>query len=101
MVNEKRLTEKHYDGKGYYLKCSEECHLVDLSCEDCVEMQKLVDRLGEHEDKTEQTVDSVEVVHGRWDVEVGMNYNKERICPVCKNMSKATSGTTAPTVVQR
>ena len=25
-----------------------------------------------------------EVVHGRWDVEVGMNYNKERICPVCK-----------------
>lgn len=28
-------------------------------------------------------VDAVEVVHGRWDVEVGMNYNKERICPVC------------------
>ena len=29
------------------------------------------------------TVDVVGVVHGRWDVEVGMNYNKERICPVC------------------
>ena len=28
-------------------------------------------------------VDAVEVVHGYWDVEVGMNYNKERICPVC------------------
>ena len=57
MANEKRLTEKHYDGKGYYLKCSEECHLVDLSCEDCVVMQKLVDRLGEYEDKAEQTVE--------------------------------------------
>lgn len=31
-----------------------------------------------------QTVNAVEVIHGRWDVEVGMNYNRERICPVCK-----------------
>lgn len=27
--------------------------------------------------------DAVEVVHGHWDIEAGMNYNKERICPVC------------------
>ena len=62
MENEKRLTEKHYDGTGYYMKCSEECHLVDLSCEDCVKMGNLVDRLGEYEDKAEQSVDAVEVV---------------------------------------
>ena len=38
---------------------------------------------------TEDTVDAVEVVHGQWDVEVGMNDNKERICPVCKKHVKS------------
>jgi hypothetical protein len=65
MANEKRLTAKHYDGKGYYKKCSGVCHLVDLSCDDCVEMEKLVDRLGELEDEAEKTVDAVEVVRCR------------------------------------
>ena len=87
MANEKRLTEKHYDGKGYYLKCSEECHLVDLSCEDCVEVQKIVDRLGEYEDKAEQTVDAVEVVRCkdcRWarqkDIREPVETPRELIC---------------------
>ena len=30
------------------------------------------------------TADVVEVKHGEWDVNVGMNFNKERICPICK-----------------
>lgn len=30
------------------------------------------------------TADVAPVVHGRWGVEVGMNWFKERICPVCK-----------------
>lgn len=28
--------------------------------------------------------DVAPVVHGRWDVKVGMNFFRERICPVCK-----------------
>ncbi len=61
MQKEKRLTEKHYDGKGYYMKCSGVCHF-DGHCANCDELVKLVDRLGEYEDKAEQTVDAVEVV---------------------------------------
>ena len=30
------------------------------------------------------TVDVITVVHGRWEVKVGMNFFKERNCPVCK-----------------
>ena len=30
------------------------------------------------------SADVVEVKHGEWDVNVGMNFNKERICPICK-----------------
>lgn len=30
------------------------------------------------------TADVAEVKHGEWEVNVGMNYNKERICPICK-----------------
>ena len=30
------------------------------------------------------TADVAEVKHGEWDVNVGMNFNKERICPICK-----------------
>ena len=79
MANEKRLTKKHYDGTGYYMKCSEECHLVDLSCEDCVKMGNLVDRLGEYEDKAEQSVDAVEVVNGRWEIA----NDGTHFCPHC------------------
>lgn len=28
--------------------------------------------------------DYAEVKHGKWDINVGMNFNKERICPKCK-----------------
>lgn len=34
--------------------------------------------------KNTPTADVVEVKHGEWDVNVGMNFNKERICPICK-----------------
>lgn len=48
-----RLTEKHYSGNGYYLKCSGECP-NDGFCDDCEKLFKAIDRLGEHEDKAEQ-----------------------------------------------
>lgn len=33
---------------------------------------------------TQPTADVVEVRHGKWDVNVGMNFNTERICRNCK-----------------
>ena len=60
MEKEMRLTEKHYSGKGYYLKCSGACP-CDGMCDECDELYKAIDRLGEYEDKAEQTVDAVEV----------------------------------------
>ena len=62
MATEKRLTEKHYNGKGYYMKCSGLCHF-DGHCANCDELVKIVDRLGEYEDNAKQ---AVEVVHGHW-----------------------------------
>ena len=44
-----RLTERHYLGSDYYMKCSEECN-VDMDCIDCPALEKLVDRLGAYED---------------------------------------------------
>ena len=64
MANEKRLTEKHYNGNGYYLLCSGVLR-CDNKCDDCDELVKAIDRLGEFEDKAEQTVDAVEVVRCR------------------------------------
>lgn len=48
-----RMTEKHYSGNGYYLKCSSECP-NDGFCDDCEKLFKAIDRLGEYEDKAEQ-----------------------------------------------
>lgn len=44
-----RLTEKHFNGEGYYMKCSEGCH-APQDCIDCEALDKLVDRLGFFED---------------------------------------------------
>lgn len=33
--------------------------------------------------------DVIPVTHSEWDVEVGMNYHTERICPVCKKVIKS------------
>lgn len=63
MATKNRLTEKHYNGKGYYMKCSELCRF-DGHCANCDELVKIVDRLGEYEDKAKQ---AVEVVHGQWE----------------------------------
>ena len=41
--------------------------------------RKIVDRI-----ENAPSADVVEVKHGEWDINVGMNFNKERICPICK-----------------
>ena len=43
-----RLTERHYDGNGHYMKCSgrSEC---DGLCGNCDELEKIVDRLAAYE----------------------------------------------------
>lgn len=69
MTTEKRLerlTLQHYGGKGHYMKCSEQFGCDGL-CGNCDELDKLVERLAFYEDRAEQTVDAVEVKHGRWE----------------------------------
>lgn len=62
MASENRLTEKHYNGKGYYMLCSGVLR-CDGKCGDCDELDKLVDCLGEFEDKAENTVEVVRCVN--------------------------------------
>lgn len=51
-----RLTEKHYKAyDGYYMKCSEGCHL--FSCEERERFGEEVDRLGQIEDILGDTYD--------------------------------------------
>ena len=85
MATEKRLTEKHYNGKGYYMKCSGLCHF-DGHCANCDELVKIVDRLGEYEDKAEQTVDAVPVIHGRWGTGSKANWQMP-MCSVCQKQA--------------
>ena len=33
--------------------------------------------------------DVIPVTHSKWDIEVGMNYYTERICPMCKTVIKS------------
>lgn len=47
-----RLTLPHYGGKGHYMKCSEQFGCDGL-CGNCDELDKLVERLAEYEDKAE------------------------------------------------
>lgn len=78
MANEKRLTEKHWNGKGYYMLCSGVLRCDGL-CGNCDELGKLVDRLGEYEDKADQpTVDAVEVV---WCKDCAVPHNQWTGCP--------------------
>ena len=79
MATEKRLTEKHYNGEGYYMKCSGLCHF-DGHCGNCDELEKLVDRLGEYEDKAEQ---AMEVKHGEWIMVIDENDCERIECPLC------------------
>ena len=44
-----RLTERHYDGNGHYMKCSERSKCNGL-CGNCDELEKIVDRLAAYED---------------------------------------------------
>lgn len=48
-----RLTEKHYNGDGYYMRCSAH-RTCNGKCADCEKLDELVNRLGEYEDKAEQ-----------------------------------------------
>lgn len=46
-----RLTERHVKkSDGYYMKCSEHCENDTLQCDECDELDGLVDRLGSIED---------------------------------------------------
>lgn len=44
-----RLTEKHYAKSDYYINCSGNC-TADLKCEDCINLQMVINRLGSYED---------------------------------------------------
>lgn len=46
-----RLTEKHYKSSdGYYMKCSETCHVDCGEKSYCEEVDNIVDRLGQIEE---------------------------------------------------
>jgi hypothetical protein len=45
-----RLTLPHYGGKGHYMKCSEQFGCSG-ECTDCEELDKIVEKLAEYEDK--------------------------------------------------
>lgn len=44
-----RLTEKHFDGNGHYMKCSGN-HKCDGLCGNCEELDKIVNSLAAYED---------------------------------------------------
>lgn len=44
-----RLTDKHYTGDGYYMKCSERLRCED-NCGECDQLDEIIDRLGAYED---------------------------------------------------
>lgn len=44
----KRLTEKHFGAKDYYMTCSAECERDH--CVECAELDKIVNLLGTYED---------------------------------------------------
>nr|DAQ28770.1 MAG TPA: hypothetical protein [Caudoviricetes sp.] len=44
----KRLTEKHFGAKDYYMTCSAECERDH--CVECAELDKIVNLLGAYED---------------------------------------------------
>ncbi|MBQ5712369.1 MAG: hypothetical protein IIV61_07145 [Oscillospiraceae bacterium] len=48
-----RLTLPHYGGKGHYMKCSEQFGCSG-ECTDCEELDKIVDKLAEYEDREEK-----------------------------------------------
>lgn len=48
-----RLTLPHYGGKGHYMRCSEQFGCSG-ECADCEELDKIVEKLAEYEDKEER-----------------------------------------------
>ena len=44
-----RLTDKHYTGDGYYMKCSGRLRCED-NCGECDQLDEVIDRLGAYED---------------------------------------------------
>ena len=50
-ISVERLTERHYkESSGYYMKCSETCHIECGEKSYCEEVDNIVDRLGAIED---------------------------------------------------
>lgn len=84
-----RLTEKHYKaGDGYYMKCSEGCHL--FSCEECGRLGEEVDRLGQIEDILGDTYDLDrlrELVEADKAGRVLPKTSRVRKCPKCGKMN--------------
>ena len=48
-----RVTVPHFDDKGHYMKCSEQFGCSG-ECADCEELDKIVEKLAEYEDKEER-----------------------------------------------
>ena len=48
-----RLTLPHWGGKGHYMKCSEQFGCSG-DCADCEELDKIVEKLAEYENKEEE-----------------------------------------------
>lgn len=50
-----RLTLPHFGGKGHYMKCSEQ-FACNGECGDCDELDKIVEKLAEYEDREEKKI---------------------------------------------
>ena len=61
--------------KRFCERCNEEMSESPCEPSDCFAREVI---------KTIPSSDVAPVRHGRWEVEVGMNFFKERNCPVCK-----------------
>lgn len=60
----KRLTKAHYNGKGYYMTCSEDCN-SPADCIDCAALDNLVGRLAAYED-TGLTPEEIDGLPALW-----------------------------------
>ncbi len=69
-----RLTLPHYGGKGHYMRCSEQFGCSG-ECADCEELDKIIEKLAEYEDKEERKT-------GHW---ITHNKGKDNWCecPEC------------------
>lgn len=78
-----RLTLPHYGGKGHYMKCSEQFGCDGL-CGNCDELDKLVERLAEYEDKAEhKPVTNADRIRAMSDEELAAWLGEHLDCSAC------------------